>query len=170
MIEIDNKKIHDLIVDKDALVDAGRAVSKKLDELEKQITDFEKKERAITSKVRVVDLEKKGNEINDTCAKMFEELNKILGEIEQKRLEAIPKEMKDAHYALLAEREKLERERNKLALKVQKVKDKVVPLIQKHVKPLLEKYDDIETAKTKDGKVIINTFNYLEDFKSKFNR
>jgi hypothetical protein len=79
--------------------------------------------------------------------------------------------MKDEHMQLFKDKEKLERDRNKIALKVQKIKDKVIPIIQKEVKPLLlQEYDDIETAKVKDGVVVINTFNHLEDWKAAFKR
>ncbi len=97
--------------------------------------------------------------------KRLEELGQL---IEKQKLDAIPEDMKLAHKAKMKEREVLERERNKIALKVQKIKDRVVPLIQKEVKPLLKEYDDIETAKTKNGKVIINTFNHLDDWKRMF--
>jgi predicted nucleic acid-binding Zn-ribbon protein len=170
MITLENKKIHDLIVEKDRLVEEGRAASRALEDLQKKITGYENKERAITSKVKVKDLEERGNVLNDECQKKFEELQKIIEQIEKKRLEAIPKDIKDEHMALLKEREKMERDLNKIALKVQKVKDRVVPLIQKEVTPLLKEYDDIETAKTKDGKVLIATFNHVDDFKSKFKK
>jgi predicted nucleic acid-binding Zn-ribbon protein len=168
MISIDNKKMHDLIVEKDALVTEGRKISGALDEIEKKILKLQDEERKITAKVKVDDLEKQGNKLNDECQAKFDELQKIVKEIEQIKLAAIPKEMKDEHTDLMKKREELERDRNKIFLKVQKIKDKVVPMIQKHVKPLLKEFDDIETAKTKDGLVVINTFNHLEDFKSKF--
>lgn len=170
MLKLDHKKIHDFIVTKDALVNDGRKISQKIDDADKKIAEFEVKERAITSKVEVKDLEAKGNALNDECQKKFEELQKIVKEIETTRLAAIPKDMKDAHVALMKEREELERDRNKIFLKVQKIKDKLVPLIQKEVKPLLKEYDDIETAKTKDGMVIISTFNHLQEFKNKFRK
>ena len=165
---LDNKKIHDLIVEKDLLVTEGRKISGILDQIEKDILKIQEQERKITAKVKVDALQKKGNALNDECQKKFEELQRVIAEIEEIRLDAIPKEIKDKHMEMMKEREKCERDRNKIFLKVQKIKDKVIPLIQKHVKPLLNPYDDIETAKTKDGKVIINTFNHLEEFKAKF--
>lgn len=168
MITLENKKIHDFIVEKDKLVNEGRKISQSIEDVEKKISEFETKEREITSKIEVKELKEKGDALNDECQKKFEELQKIIKQIEEVRLSHIPKEMKDAHMALMTEREKLERERNKLFLKVQKIKDRVTPLIQKVVKPLLKQYDDIETAKTKNGKVVISTFNRLEDFKKKF--
>lgn len=170
MITLENKRIHDFIVDKDALVNEGRKTSQKLEQVEKEILAFEAKEKEITSKVEVTELKEKGDALNDELTKKFEELQRIIDEIEKVKLSAVPADMKEAHTAKMKERETLERDRNRIYLKVQKIKDKVVPLIQKHVKPLLEEYDDIETAKTKDGKVIIETFNHLVDFKKKFNK
>jgi uncharacterized protein YoxC len=170
MITLDNKKIHDHIVKKDALVNDGRKVSKDIDEVEKEIAIFETKEREITSKVNPLILKAKGDRLNDECQKKFEELQDVIKQIEDIRLAAIPAEMRDAHMALMKKRESLERDRNKIFLKVQKIKDLVVPIIQKEVKPLLQEYDDIETAKTKDGKVVIETFNHLADFKKKFKK
>jgi hypothetical protein len=73
--------------------------------------------------------------------------------------------MQDKHRALLKERSHLEIERNKEALGAQKVKDVFIPLLRKEVKPLLsDKYEDIDTAVIKNGKVIVSTFNHLEDF------
>jgi len=115
-------------------------------------------------------LKAKGDRLNDECQKKFEELQDVIKQIEDIRLAAIPAEMRDAHMALMKKRESLERDRNKIFLKVQKIKDLVVPIIQKEVKPLLQEYDDIETAKTKDGKVVIETFNHLADFKKKFKK
>lgn len=170
MIKFENKKIHDYIVKKDALVTEGRKISQAIDDVEKKIGEFEVKEREITSKIEVKELQDKGDAINNEMRGRFEELQKLIEEIEEIRLAGIPKEMKDEHLALMKQREVLERDRNKIFLKVQKVKDLVVPLIQKEVKPLLSEYDDIETAKTKDGQVVIATFNHLDEFKKKFKR
>jgi predicted nucleic acid-binding Zn-ribbon protein len=169
MLELKSKRIHDLIIDKDALVSAGRQISRDIEDLEKKIKVFEEKEKAITAKIiPPKELTDKGDELVKQITSLHTELTKIADSINQSKLEAIPKEMVEAHKALLKEKEKLERERNKIALKVQKVKDKVVPIIQREVKPLLAEYDDIETAKTKDGKVVIATFNHLDEFKKRF--
>jgi hypothetical protein len=179
MIEIENKKLHDWIVEKDRLVDEGRANERDIAIIEKKIADFEKKEKIITGKIQPdKDLREEGDklieEVNKTM-KRLEELGKL---IQDKKLEAVPKEMKDEHVALMKEREEKERLRNKIALKVQKVKDRCIPLIQKEVKPLLRvkrmveidigKFDDIETAKTKNGKVVFQKYNRLEEFMQKF--
>lgn len=172
MITIENKKLHDGIVSKDVLVTEGRKISQQIDILDAKIKQFENKEKRITGKVTPPkELTDKGDAIAKQMEELGNQLNEIARQINQSKLDAIPKEIKDAHFKLLEEKEKLERERNKVALKVQKIKDRLVPLIKKLVIPLLkDQYDDIETAKIKDGKVIIETFNYLEEWKKKFRR
>ena len=171
MLNIENKRLHDLIVQKDELVNVGRGISREIDLIDVKIKRFETKEKAITGKVTPPkELTDRGDDLVKQMMNLEKELGNIAEQINQSKLDAIPKDMLEEHKALLKEKEGKERERNKVALKVQKIKDKCIPIIQKEVKPLLGEYDDIETAKTKDGKVVINTFNHLEDFKSKFRR
>ena len=168
-ITLENKKLHDYIVRKDELVTEGRKISQQIEDIEKKCAVFEKKEKAITAKVKPPEeLEKEGDALAELINKSIKRLEVIGKAVETAKLDAIPKEMKEEHMALLKQKEALERDRNKIALKVQKVKDRVVPLIQREVKPLLKEYDDIETAKTKDGKVVIATFNHLNDWVRKF--
>lgn len=169
MITIENKKLHDWIVQKDELVSEGRKIQTEIERIQKGIENYEKKEKEITGKIIPrKELTDEGDELArgiESTMKRLEELGRM---IEQEKLDAIPKSIKEAHQTLLKERQEKERNQAKIALKIQKIKDRVVPLIQKEVKPLLKEYDDIETAKVKDGKVIINTFNHLEDWKRVF--
>jgi hypothetical protein len=169
MITLDSKKIHDLLVMKDEIVDEGRIVSKKIEAIEKKAKVFEDKEKELTAKIiPPKDITDRGDVIVKQIQKLDKELADIIKEINESKLNAVPTKMKEEHLQLLKDKEVLERDRNKLALKVQKVKDKVIPLVQKEVKPLLGEYDDIETAKVKDGKVVITTFNRLEEWKANF--
>ncbi len=169
MITLENKRLHDFIVSKDTLVAEGRKISQQIEDIEKKCGVYEKKEKSITLKVKPPkELQEEGDKLADEINKSIKRLEEIGMKIEKSKLDAIPKEMKDEHMALLKEKEGMERDRNKIALKVQKIKDRVVPLIQREVKPLLKEYDDIETAKTKDGKVVITTFNHLDDWVKKF--
>lgn len=169
MITIENKKLHDYIVDKDTLVVEGRKIQTEIESIQKKIEKFEKQEKEITAKIIPrKELIEEGDKLAkgiEATMKRLEELGQI---IEKEKLDAIPKEIKEAHQTLLKERSAKERDQAKLALKIQKIKDRCVPLIQKEVKPLLKEYDDIETARAKDGVVVINTFNHLEDWKRKF--
>ena len=168
---IENKKLHDWIVLKDNLVNDGRKISADLDKLELKIKRFETLEKRITGKVVP---SKEITDRGDALAKEIKDKIKLLGKIEEEinteKLAAIPIVMKKDHEALMKQRGELEIARNKIALKVQKIKDRIIPLVQKEVKPLLGEYDDIETAKVKDGKVVIETFNHLDEFRKRFKK
>ncbi len=172
MIKLENKRLYKYIVDKDELVSEGRKISQQIELIEVKIKQFEAQEMKITAKViPPKELTDRGDALAKQMEEMGNELNKIAHQINTSKLDAVPKDIKDAHMELLKKKEGLERERNKVALKVQKIKDKVVPIIQKEVKPLLkDEFDDIETAKPKDGYIAIETFNRLEDWKKQFRK
>ena len=100
---------------------------------------------------------------------MVVELGKLGDQIQKAKIDAIPEHMKIEHYALRGRKEELELQRNKIGLKVQKVKDKVRPMIQKACKPHLEDdFEDLETAKLAGNTVIVKKFSHLESFKKSF--
>lgn len=168
MITLDHKKMYGLLAEKELLVKEGRKVSSEMETIEFKITKFQDKEKAITGKVEPKELIERGKKIGDEIEAKVKEMDVVVAEIEKIKLDAIPKDMIDAHKALIKEKEQKERLRNKIAMKIQKIKDKVIPIIQKEVKPLLKEYEDIETAKLENGKVVIETFNHLETWKKAF--
>lgn len=172
MITLNNKRVHDYIVDKDNLVNEGRQISRDIETIEIKVRRLEEKEKKITSKViPPKEWTDRGDAIIGEINKLNDEVNEVIKKINDFKLAEIPQEIKDNHLKLLKEKEVLERSRNKIALKVQKIKDRLIPIVQKEVKPLLlDEFDDVETAKAKDGKVVINTFNHLEEYKKKFRR
>lgn len=173
MITLENNRLHALITDKDALVNSGRKISRDIDGIDIKIKRFQEREKRITAKVIPPKaLTDRGDEITRQLNELAKELEKISNEVTDAKLAAIPSDVKEQHQKLLADKEKCERERNKIALKIQKIKDKIIPIVQKEVKPFLkDEFDDIETARaTPDGKVTITTFNHLEDYKSKFRK
>ena len=70
---------------------------------------------------------------------------------------------------LTAEIEKVDKERAKIGMQIQKIKDKVIPAITK-LKPqfCLDEFDDIESVTIKDGQIEVKTFNHLEEFKKQY--
>lgn len=172
MIEITNPIIAKHLRDKDKYVTEGRKISREIETIETKIKSYENKEKAITAKVKPdPELQAKGDKLAEEVNAKIGELNKIGKQIEAMKLAAIPADMKAEHMALLKQKEERERDRNKVALKIQKIKDRIVPMIQKIVKPLLkDEYDDIETAKLQGDKITIQTFNHLADYKSKFRK
>lgn len=171
MIKLDNPKLYKYLKEKDELITAGRRLSHEIDKIEKKLKVFESVETKLTEAVKPEDLIAEGDKIVEEINALSGKLQEISDKIREKKLAAIPEKMANEHRALLKKKEEKELERNKIALKVQKVKDRVIPMVQKEVKPLLvDKYDDIESATVKGGKVVINTFNHLEEWKAGFDK
>lgn len=164
-ITIEDPFVIKLLSEKDTLVKEGREISKKIDEVELKIAECTKEEQDITSKVEPVELIAQGNTLCDAINEKIKELEAISEQIRQEKLKAIPKELQDKHYALNDEKEKLEKERNKIALHVQKIKDRVIPKIQKHCKSALGEYEDLAGAEIKDGKIMVEKFSHLQEWK-----
>lgn len=64
--------------------------------------------------------------------------------------------------------EKLEKERNRDALKVQKIKEKVVPILKEKVQPQLEEFEDIFSIDLKEKgseTVVAVVFNQIDQYK-----
>lgn len=168
-IEIENKKLVELITLKDDLVTEGRELTTEIEKSEKKIEMFEKKEKKITAAIAPdPELKKEGDALAQQVEVIMTRLQEIGNKINSKKLTAIPKDLELEHKAELKNKEQLEKDRNKIALKIQKIKNKVVPIIQKECKPFLSEFDDIETAQVKKGIVVVTTFNHLADWTRKF--
>jgi len=169
MIIISNKKLREYLEEKDILVTKGRKISIELEGIEVELEKMRTEQRKYTNECNPKELMEKGDALQNKINAEIEELEKIGNEIQQIKLAAIPPEKKKAFEDLKTIKEGKEIERNKIALKVQKIKDRAIPIIQKEVRPLLkDEYDDIETANIKGGKIVVDTFNHLQDWKNKF--
>lgn len=170
MITINDKKIIQLLLDKDELVKQGRLVSDEIERVESKITACEVKERKITEKCQPKELGEEAEALKAQINELIAKFEKVAGEITKVKLEAIPKDLEATHKELMKKREEKERERNKIALKIQKIKDRVIPLIQKVVKPQLKEYEDIQTAQIKKGVVEVEVFSRLEEWKNAYQK
>lgn len=169
-MEIINKKLHELLQEKDELVKKGRKLSAKVDIANLKIQKNEEKQRKFTNDCEPKELIDKGNELAVAIEKGLTELETLQKQIHQKKLEAIPDSVAREFEELKKELDMYENDRNKIALKVQKIKDRAVPIIQKEVKPFLTEFDDIETAELKGEKIIVKVFNHVEQFKDTFRK
>jgi predicted nucleic acid-binding Zn-ribbon protein len=167
-LTINNPKIVTYLQDKDTLVKQGRKISEKIEKIEAKIAKNDARQREITTKVEPTELIKAGKALQEDINQKLTDLDFIGDQIMQAKLAAIPEEVKKEYFILKKEKEELEEDRNKIALKVQKIKDRVVPIIKKEVKPLLGEYEDIETAQVARGQVKIEVFSYLEQWKAAF--
>jgi hypothetical protein len=164
-IILDDAVITKLLTEKDELIKQGRAISGQIDEVQKEIDKYVEKEKKLTAKVDPKELIAQGEVLKNEINTKVKELEVVAEKIRAEKLKAIPEDMKKAHLALNDKREKLEKERNKIGLTVQKIKDRVVPKIQKKALKNLGEYEDLLTANVKDGKVVIEKFSHLQEWK-----
>jgi predicted nucleic acid-binding Zn-ribbon protein len=171
VITLENDKIAKLLQEKSDLVTTGRTISEEIEKLEADMQDIDNKMKEIEKTVDVTEFSAREKEVTNTVEKAIADMNQIQSEIRAKMLSNIPKELGDTYDSLKKQKEEKETERNKVALKVQKYNDKIIPLGRKLIKPHLEDtFDDYETIGLVDGKVTATIFNHLEDFKTMFNK
>jgi predicted nucleic acid-binding Zn-ribbon protein len=167
-IKIEDKRVLKYMQDKDELVKAGRRISDEISRLETKITDCETREKKITEKKQHVELGERAEALKAKINELVKEFETVAGEIMQDKLSAIPKDLETKHRDLMKQKEEKENERNKIALKVQKIKDRVVPKIQAIAKPHLDEYEDIQTADIKNGVVEVTVYSRLEEWKKAY--
>lgn len=168
MITIKDKKLVEMLKQKQELVLEGRTISKALEAIGRDIEKCETEERKITAEVEPVELRAEAEALKTQIDELIKQFEKKANLITKTKLDAIPKELADKHKDLMKKREEKERERNKVALKIQKIKDRIVPKIAVIVKPQLGEYEDVETAIIKNDEIVIKTFSYLEEWKKGF--
>ncbi len=69
---------------------------------------------------------------------------------------------------ILEELERVENERNKIAMQLQKNKDKTMAAYQKVIGPLRTEYEVIEKVELKDGKIVATLYDAIEEYKLAF--
>lgn len=163
-------RIYSFMADKEVLIKKGRTISADIEKVEEKIQKQNDIERNYTNQEtdEIKEMVVKGNAIQKEIEDKIDELEKMGKAIMAAKLALIPKDETKKHFDLRAAKEELERERNKIFLKVQKIKDKLVPLIRKLVIPHLEQYEDIETGRLVGEKIVITVFSHLEEWKAKF--
>lgn len=67
--------------------------------------------------------------------------------------------------------EELENKRNKIALQIQKLKEKIIPLVKKETAPqITDEFEDLNTVDMVDGKLTVTTFSHLENWQEAFRK
>lgn len=169
-IKIDDSRVLKYLQEKDVLVKSGRRISDEITRIETKITDCETKEKKITEKKQNAELGDKAEALKVQINELVKEFEKVCSAITVDKLSAIPKDLEKTHRDLMKQKEVKEQERNKIALKVQKIKDRVVPIIKKHVTPHLEQYEDIQTAEIKKDEVVVSVYNALDEWKEAYRK
>lgn len=170
-IKLNNKKLEEYLLKKGVLINTGRELSIKIDELDKDMETIDKKIQEEEAKVDLTDLKEREQEITKIVEKAIEDMNAIKQEIYERMKKQVEGELHTKYDELKKEKEELETERNKTAIKVQKYNDKIIPLGRKEMKPFLkDEFDDYDTLRIENGEVVATIFNHLEEFKTNFKK
>jgi len=162
-LKIMDSKMVKFLRDKNQLVEEGRKISKEIEEVDKDIAKNNEKQKEYTIKVEPPEIVKRGQDLVNEINALLQKLDDTAKEMENKKLEAIPFEVRQEYFELKDRKEKLEKERNKTALKVQKIKDKVIPMVRKRALPLITEYEDINTAEVENGVVVVEVVDLLQE-------
>lgn len=163
---INNDKLKELLDKKTALVLEGREITNDIEEIEQGNTIIDKQIQDLEAKVDLTEFKEEAAESTKKMQALLEEANAIQDKIYAKLKEAIPPELGikyGKNKDLISE---LEKKRNKVGLKIQKIKDLIIPLTQKVAKPLLhDEFEDFGDVRIENGEVIVEIFSHLETWK-----
>lgn len=169
IIKIDNNKLKKLLEERKKMVENGIEMSKEIERLEKEMNETDEEIKAIEKGVDVSDIDNEAKDLTEKFLELQKEMDVVSQKIYDRLSEFVPQELKDKYHELNSNKEKLEEDRNKLALKIQKYKDKIIPIARKELNPFItDEYEDFEGVEVVNGEVEGKIFNHLEDFKKRF--
>lgn len=170
-IEIISPKLKKLVEEKGVLIESGRKISERVEELETKMANIDTEMQILEKQVDIKDLDEQAKTITDRFNAVVKEMEILKGRIYERMKEMVPVSLKEEYDKAKKIKEEKETERNKIALKVQKYNDKIIPLAQKMMKEhILNEYEDVETIKLENGILVGTIFSHLEDFKERFKK
>lgn len=169
IVAIDNSKLVRMVKEKADMVLEGRKISEDIEVVQQEMDAIDLEVQAIEAAVDVADLKVQAEELtkefNAVMAKMEDNQKEV-----RKRLHLIvPQELKDKYDAVKKTKEEFESKRNKVALKISKWNDKIIPLARKVMKTFIQnEFEDYDSLRLENEKVVGTIFNHLEDWKKTF--
>jgi seryl-tRNA synthetase len=110
------------------------------------------------------DLKEKAKELTEEFNKLQAKMKELEKENYERMKQAVGTELPNKYEALKKEKEEMEKKRNKLALRVQKLNDKIIPIGRRLMKPYLEdEFDDYDTLRLEGDEIVGTIFNHLDD-------
>jgi len=168
-IVLDNEKLTRLLKEKADMIVEGRKVSEDIEAIEADIDAIDKKVLEIEATVQTDDLKAEAEELTKEFNAVMSKMEDNRKKVRERMMEIVPQELRDEFKAKKDEKGELEQVRNKVALKVQKWNDKIIPLARKLMKPYVEDvFEDYDTIRVENGEVVCTLFSHLDDFKKRF--
>lgn len=171
VITLQDEKMKKFLTEKSLLVTTGRGISEEIEKLEAEMQEIDNQMKEIEKTVDISEFVEREKEISAKVDVAIQEMDQVQKEIRDKMIATIPPELGARYEEIKTKKEQLENDRNKVALKVQKYNDKIIPFGRKLMKPHLEdNFDDYETIGLEDGEIKAVIFNHVEDFKTAYNK
>jgi len=173
VITLTHPKLIKLEEEKGQLIQEGREVSKQIEDIELEMGKIDIRLQTEESKIDIKDLKAKGDglvkEMEVLIKGYTDKVKDVEKAIYERMKEKTSPELRLKHESLTKEKEELEIERNKKALKAQKLKDRIIPLARRLMKPLLENdYEDYNDIKLENGVMVGTIFSHLDEFDKRY--
>jgi len=170
-LKLENEELKNLITKKGEIVKTGRAKSNEIVKLEIEMDKTEKLLMADEKKVSLKEFVKEEKAITKRMEACIKDMDGVKKNIWKKIKKETSQDLRDTYDKAKKSKEKLEIERNKIALKAQKYNDKIIPLGRELMKPILEnEYEDYESIRVEAGEVVATVFSHIEEWKINFNK
>ena len=104
-----------------------------------------------------------GNSLPNNVERIVKLKNDKLYDLLKQKTEAVSEGQ-----AIFKEKEEVEKRLNKAGLKIQKYKDKIVPLVQGLTKNEVGAFEDLVSVNIKDGEIILTIVDKVEEFKNRW--
>jgi len=175
VVKFNDATLFELETKKAQLIEQGRALSKQIEDIELEMGKIDVRLQTQEAEVDIKDLKDKGNKIGvemDNALNYFKkEMKEIQEQIFKRMAEKTDPRLRNDHKKLEQQKLELEKKRNKMALKAQSVKDRILSLVPRVAKQYLtDEFDDYYDLKLENGEMILRIFNHLEDFKTNFRK
>lgn len=168
-VVLESDKLKALIQEKTDLVLEGREKSEEIETVEADMKAIDAEISKIEQAVDKSDIDAQAKEVTEEMNAVMEKMQKIKEELGARLKAAVPEMLIKQYEDAVEKKKTLEEERNKIALKVQKKNDKIIPLGRKVMKPFLQdEFEDYDTLRLEDGQVIGTIFSHMEMFKEHY--
>lgn len=170
-IKLEDPKLKKLILEKNDMIIEGRGVSEQIDTLEKEMVEINNKIVEQEKTVDISDILSEGKEVGEQIKALLLKTDELKKKIYERKKAAVSPDLIASFEEKEKTKKELETKRNKIALRVQKWKDKIIPMGQRLAKPFLQdEFEDYETLLIEDGEIVVKIFSHLEDYKEHFKK
>lgn len=168
-IVVTDEKLVKMVKEKDDLITEGRKIYEEVAVLIEEMDAIDKEIQAVEATVDMSDITAKAEELTAQVNALREQMNQVNKEGWDRLKSKVPAELGDKYETKKKQKEELENQVKKIALKVEQKKDKIIPRTRKFMSQFIEdEFEDYDSIRQENGQVVATLFNHLEDFKKSY--